>query len=242
MLPFLPKFRRNPTREIGPTRIRALWTFGAIAWFCFPTLSFAQDDLFHSCTLNVGGGLTPVSGKDGSTLNRGWNFQAGGGFAVTSKPAPGHNWSALVTVNFLYDESGIKPDALQQARTLNPQNIGLLQATSGRAKLYSTTLDPTFRFRVKSQADIYVFGGYGWFRRTLEFTGVSSQGELLQPGNPVVFGRGGNSGGFDAGGGVNFKLPHRLSGLMVYAEAKVLKGLAINSGTTLLPVSFGVRW
>src|ERR1035437_7745811 len=45
----------------------------------------------------------------------------------------------------------------------------------------------------------YVFGGYGWLQRSLDFTGASTQGSLLQPTNSGVFGSGGNSGAFDVG-------------------------------------------
>jgi hypothetical protein len=205
-----------------------------------PAKCLAQDG-YHSCTLNAGGGWAPVWGKEQSSLNRGWNFHAGGGFAVTPRPAPGHKWSLFITANFMFDQLGIKQTALQQARILNPTNIGLLEANSGRAKYYSTTLDPTFRFPVPGAVSVYVFGGFGWLRRNLEFTGASAQGALLQPGSPVVFGNGGNSGAYDAGAGIDFR-PRKLGGLMFYTEARVLHGLAINNATTLVPISAGIRW
>ena len=92
-----------------------------------------------------------------------------------------------------------------------------------------------------NHGELYAFGGFGFLRRTLELTGVSSIGTLLQPGNPVVFSSGSNSGAFDAGGGFNWRFS-KLGGLGFYAEAKVVRGLAINSGTTLVPISFGVRF
>jgi hypothetical protein len=142
----------------------------------------------------------------------------------------------------MFDQLGIKQTALQQARILNPTNIGLLEATSGRAKFFGATLDPTVRIPVSAAFNVYAFGGFGWLRRNLEFTGVSAQGELLQPGSPAVFGTGGTSGAFDAGAGVNIRPSRLLGRLMFYTEVRVLHGLAINNRTTLVPISAGIRW
>jgi hypothetical protein len=202
----------------------------------------AQDTDFHSCTFNAGGGFAPTVGKDRSSLNSGWNFHGGGGFAFSGPPKPGHAWVFLVTANFLFAELGISQSALQEARTMNTTNVGLLGATGGRAKFYTATVDPTFRFPVGERTEYYILGGYGWFRRSLEFTGTSVSGSLIQPSSPVVFGSGGSSGAIDAGGGVNFKLSHKTGGLKIYAEARVVHGLAINSSSTMLPLSAGIRW
>ena len=234
------KARRRPAYVLrNPACVLILC---AAAILAIPKKCLAQDDAtFHSCTVNAGGGWSPVHGTEQSNLNRGWNFHAGGGFAVTPRPAPGHNWSLFITANFMFDQLPVKPAALQQARTLDPQNIALQQASSAKANFYSTTLDPTLRFPAR-WGNVYAFGGFGWFRRSLAFTGGSSQGTLLQPGSPSVFGSGGNSGAFDAGVGVNVRPSRRTGGLMLYAEVRVLHGLAINHETMLVPVSFGVRW
>lgn len=215
MTQLLPCSQVNRRKAYRPARLARQRTSVCVLALCVAILGVprkcaAQDDsTFHSCTLNIGGGWTEVAGKDASSLDAGWNFQAGIGFAVTGRPAPGHRWSAFINANFMFDQLGVSQAALQQAQTLNPTNIGLLEATSAKAKFYSTTLDPTFRFPVSDRATAYVFGGFGWFRRTLDFTGASVQGSLLQPGSPVVFGDGGNSGAFDVGGGVNFRLSRR---------------------------------
>lgn len=246
----LPDYQLDPACAIkggilrpGGQPTAAFIALGVAVILGVPAQCLAQDDAaFHSCTLNLGGGWAPVSGSDANSLDAGWNFQAGGGFALTSGPAPSHRWSAFITANFMFDRLGVSSAALQQARNLNPTNIGLLEANSARAKFFSTTLDPTFRFPVAKAVSIYAFAGFGWFRRSLEFTGVSNQGVLLQPGGPAVFSSGGNSGAYDAGLGANLRLPRRTGGLMLYAEARVLHGLAINRATTLVPVSVGIRW
>jgi hypothetical protein len=257
MLHFLPSIQPEPTREIeGPVLRRRAPLTAAFArrrsvtggfllcvavFLGAPAVCLAQDD-YHSCSLNAGGGWAPLLGTERNSLKAGWNFQAGGGFAVTPRPAPGHKWSLFMNVNFMFDKLGVQQAALQQARILNPTSVGLLEANSGKAKFYSTTLDPTIRFPVPGRVSVYVFGGFGWFRRNLEFTGASGQGALLQPGSPVVFGNGGNSGAYDAGAGINLKPLRKPRGLMFYVEARLLHGLAINNATTLVPISAGIRW
>jgi hypothetical protein len=125
---------------------------------------------------------------------------------------------------------------------LNPTNVGLLQATSGKAKYDALTFEPMYRapFGERKRFNAYLFGGFGWFRRDLEFTGNSGQGSLLQPGSPSVFGRGGNSGAVDGGAGIDVRLPRRR--WKVYVEVRAVHGLAVNHETTLVPVSAGLRW
>jgi hypothetical protein len=217
-----------------------------LAMLGIPAIVAAQDaPPFHWWTLGAGGGWAPaVAGQDHSSLNNGWNFQAGGGFALRAgSDAGGQPRRRLLylNANFMFGQLAIKPSALQLAQSLNPTDVGLLEATSGRAKFYATTLDPTFRFRINDGGSVsgYFFGGFGWFRRSLEFTGVSGEGSLLQPSSPVVFGSGGNSGAYDAGGGIDFTLRR---GLTPYVEVRLIHGVAINSASTLLPISAGIRW
>src|ERR1019366_163333 len=147
----------------------------------------------------------------------------------------------FLNFDFLYGQLDVKAAALQEAKTLNPANVGLLQATSGKAKYYAVTFEPTYRARLHfERVNGYVFAGFGWFRRDLEFTGASGQGALLQPGSPPVFGSGGDSGAVDAGGGIDFK--PSAARLKLYLEARVVHGLAVNHGTMLVPVSIGIRW
>ena len=218
------------------------------AMLCVPAKCLAQDDPdfqpdFHWYTLNAGGGWAPPAGNDHSSLNAGGNFQAGAGLAF-SRPAPRQKWAFYLNVDFMLDQLGIKQSALQEAQILNPTDIGLLEATKGKTRFYSTTLDPTFRFPVGDtrHSNVYVFGGFGWFRRSLDFTGVSAAGALLQSSGPAVFGYGGNSGVCDAGVGVNVGLPQKFKGSVIYLEGRAIHGLAVNKSTTLLPISIGVRW
>ena len=208
-----------------------------------PAVCMAQDaPKFHSCTFNLGAGPAWPLQTEKDSLDRGWNFNAGLGFALASPQDSQRSWIPFLNANFVFDRLDIGAAALQQAQTLNPTNVALLGATGGNATFYSVTLDPTFRFSMKNRAELYAFGGFGWFRRKLEFTGPTAEGALLQPGNPAVFGSGGDSGAFDVGAGLNVRLPGHARAFMLYVEGRYIHGLAVNHRTTLAPVSLGFRW
>jgi len=235
----------NLPRLQWPRRAAFLLTLAAATLALFPATSDAQTDSpchdpYRWCTLYAGGGWTGAEGKDGGSFKSGWNFAAGAGLDVTRRPSPQRKWSLFIDVNFLFDRMNVSQTALQQAVALNPTNVGLLQASSAQGTFLNTSLDPTLLFPVGEKVDIYVFGGFGWFRRTLSFSGGSAEGALLQPGSPTVFGSGGNSGAVDGGAGIDHR--PRKSGLAIYAEIKVVHGLAVNQSTTLVPISAGIRW
>jgi hypothetical protein len=141
----------------------------------------------------------------------------------------------------MFDQLSIKDSALTAARTMNPQDPTLLDATGGRAKVYVGTLDLMLR-RPLGWGSAYVFGGFGGMRRSLALTGPAGAGALIEPTSPTVFGSGGNSGAFDAGAGMNFRLGDHIGGITPYAEVRVVHGFADNSATTLIPLSIGIRY
>jgi hypothetical protein len=214
--------------------LRRTYLLAVVFATSFRAWAQTPDD-FHWCTLSGGAGYSTVAGKDGSSLSGQWNVQAGAGFSVL------HNKKASLFLNFdyLFDETSVKMSALTEARNLNPTNIALLNATGGTSNFNVIAFDPTVRFPISSHAELYVLGGFGWFRRQVDLTGLSSQGSLLQPGNPSVFLRNTSSGAIDAGAGVNFKKKHWA---MPYIEIRVVHGLAVNGSTTLVPFAAGIRW
>jgi hypothetical protein len=207
---------------------------------------------FHSKTVAIAGGTAYVAGTDGKSLVWGPFLRAGAGFSVWHTPSPEfengklrparRRTSLFIVGNFMFDRSGIKASAIQQAILMNPQNTALLGATSGKAKFYSATLDLMLRRQLSGSVGAYWLAGFGWLQRSLAFNGVSLQGGLIQPTYPAVFGPSGNSGVFDAAGGVDWKVCGKGEGLRAFVEVRLLRGLAINSGTTLVPLSAGLRW
>ena len=195
---------------------------------------------FHCFTLSGGAGYSAIAGKDGSNLNGEWEVQAGAGFAVVNETKTRH-WSFFLNFDYLFDHASVKSNALAQARNLNPTNIALLNATGGTTRFLVVAFDPTVRRRVsKGGSEVYLFGGFGWFHRQVDLTGVANQGSLLQPGSPSLFLRNSSSGSLDAGGGINFKV--KKGWPMPYVEIRVVHGLAVNKSTTLVPFGAGIRW
>lgn len=224
-----------------PNSLPKLLLLGALA-VPWSALAQTSDDPrrpdFHSCTLGGGAGYSAMAGEDGSNLSGEWNVQASAGFAVVP-PTLTRRWSLFLDFDYLFDRTSVKSSALAAVRNLNPTNIGLLNATGGTGRFNVVAFDPTVRFPVSKHAEVYVFGGFGWFHRQVDLTGVTNQGSLLQPGNPAVFLRTATSGSFDGGGGINFKKKGRP---MPYLEIRVVHGMAVNGSSTLIPFAAGIRW
>ncbi len=216
-------------------------TLGAVAALLLPLAidcngqDPAQD---HSCTANLAVGFAVPFGKDGHNFDTGWGLQAGGGFAVLRPAEPGHGVDLFITVNYMYEKLHATGAALAQAKAANPTRLA--SAVSAHGTFSAVTLDPTVRFPVDHRISLYVVGGFGWFRRGVGFNGANPA--TLTQSNGVTLDRlAANSGAFDLGAGANFG-PRRIGGLMLFVEARVYRGLAVNSGTTLVPLSVGVRW
>jgi hypothetical protein len=192
----------------------------------------------HSCTVNVAGGPVIPSGKDGNNFNTGWNIQAGGGFAVVRSKRPERGTDVFITTNFMYDKLPATSEALKQAKSANMMELA--NATSAHGSFSAVTLDPTVRRHLNLRTSLYLSGGFGWFHRGVSFNGANPA-TLLQPNGITLDRLAADSGVFDLGGGVNFGLTRR-GGPMLYFEARVYRGAAVNSGTTLVPLSVGVRW
>jgi hypothetical protein len=115
-----------------------------------------------------------------------------------------------------------------------------LTGSSAHGSFDATTLDPTVRYLFNRRTSVYLVGGFGWLRRGVAFKGANPASLTMS--NGLTLSRvATDSGVFDFGGGVNFGLT-RNGGVMLYAEARVYRGLAVNSGTTLVPLSIGLRW
>jgi hypothetical protein len=144
-----------------------------------------------------------------------------------------------ITASFMYDRLAATAPALAQATSGGATNP-LSSATSAHGSFYATTFDPTVRYVINRRTSLYLLGGFGWFRRGVDFNGPKPS-TLIQSGGSTLEKLSADSGAFDLGGGVNFGLAHN-GGLMVYLEVRVYRGLAVNNATTLLPLSVGLRW
>jgi hypothetical protein len=204
---------------------------------------YAQEDQTikgqdHSCTVSIGGGGVWPSGKDGNNFNSGWNLQAGGGFAVTKAVKPRHGAQLFITANYMYSRLDATTAALAAAISDNP--VQLAKATAAHGSFSAVTVDPTARFPLNRRISVYGSGGFGWFRRSVGFSGANPA-NLIQPSSATLDRVASNSGAFDVGGGANIGLTKN-GGLMFYVEGRLYQGAAINSTTRLFPISGGIRW
>jgi len=190
----------------------------------------------HSCTLSGAGEFVKPFGTDGKNFNDGWGFQGAGGFAVT----PDHGARLFLIVDFMYDRLDATAAALAGAQATPVVKTQLAPATAAHGDFTAVTLDPTVRIPATVRTSFYLSGGFGWLRRGVDFNSANPA-TLTQSAGFTLDRLATRSGALDFGGGVNFGLTHK-GGLMLFAEARVYHGLAVNRGTTLLPISVGLRW
>jgi hypothetical protein len=210
--------------------------------YAFPVHSYRGRGLPAAGSRLPRAGTAPVVTAPGSLLHgdfrKGGGFQAGAGVALTPLVEPRHGARLFLTANFSYDRLGATPGALAQAKAANSTMLG--SATGAHGSFSAATLDPTVRFPLSVRNSLYLSGGFGWFRRGVGFNGANPE-TLTQPEGPTLDKLATDSSAFDLGGGVNLGLSPR-GGLMFFMEARVYRGLAVNSGTTLGLVSAGFRW
>jgi hypothetical protein len=211
------------------------------ALLLLPTLNCSAQDQFqdHSCTVDAAGEFATPKGQDGKNFDKGgWGVQAGGGFAFTRPADSAHRWRWFITSNFTFEKFEATAAALSLAKASNPTQLA--SATSAHGDFTAVTLDLNPRFFVNRKLSVYAVGGFGWLRRGVGFNGANPA-TLLQSNGISLDRVASNSGVFDLGGGVNYG-PRILHGAMLFMEARVYRGLAVNGGTTLLPFSLGIRW
>lgn len=195
----------------------------------------------HTCTIDAAYSFAFPQGEDGHNFeNARWGILAGGGFAVRRLAEPGHGNDYFITANFMYEKFKATPSALYKAQTTQTVSPNPLStATSAHGSFSAVTLDPTVRFFKTRRGNAYLSGGFGWFRRGVSFNGANP-GTLIQANGVSLDRLHAASGVFDGGGGVNFRLWK--NGTMLFIEGRVYRGLAVNGGSTLIPVSLGIRW
>jgi outer membrane protein with beta-barrel domain len=195
-------------------------------------VSTAQVD-FHHLTFNVGGGYTAATPNVATYLDRGGNLQAGVGLNVTRHLG--------LQGTFMFNGLGITRTALNTAGQ-----------PDGFARVYSFTIDPKITLWSTEDASVYVLGGGGWMRRTVEFTQPTLVGTVifdpwfgylgpaLVPTNQVLGSITEDTGTWDVGTGLNFRVPRMP--VNFYLEGRFLAGLTNGRHTTIAPITFGIRW
>ncbi len=183
---------------------------------------------------HLGGGFTePVRYTDGR-LDTGFNLSAGAG--INLDPHLG------VMAEFGYNHLGI-----------NSTILGAVGVPGGSARIYNVGLAPIFRFNPRGRYDFYVVGGGGYYRRTLEFTAPTVTTTTAfdpfyglffpvnVPGTTVLSSVTQNKSGLNIGGGVSVRIKPD-SNTKFFAESRYHYIYTSPIRTSILPVTFGIRW
>lgn len=212
--------------------VQRLGISAALIFAAFSPAALAQSD-FHHLTVYGGGGYTAVTGSVSSRLDGGGNFQAGAGY----------RFNPVFSINgtFNFNQLGITRHALEEANQ-----------PDGNGRVYTFTVDPKVTVPLGKGFSGYVLAGGGWLRRTVQYTQPTVAatylfdpwfgyyGPVYVPANQVLGSFSQNTGVWDAGAGINFPLPR--TGLKLYVEARYYEGFTNNTHTTVVPITFGLRW
>jgi hypothetical protein len=194
----------------------------------------AQD---HPYTFNIGGGPGFPVGEISNFSNSGGHFVIGGGANLTGR----FGFNGEFMWHDLPPKSSI---------------VALTGAPSGGAGLYSLTGNLLVRSSRVNTLSFYGIGGIGWYHRTWELTaptlviGSSCQSSYVwwgvECGNGLVTSnttlRSGSTDGFgyNAGAGITFRI--RESYFKVFTEVRYHHAFMHGIDTTVLPLTFGIRY
>jgi opacity protein-like surface antigen len=212
---------------------RNFFTVACLLVGFLPPLPLAAQSM-SKLTVNLGAGFTePVRYSD-RRLETGFNITAGAG--VNFAPRAG------LLGEFGYNQLGVSSAVLRAAG-----------APNGSARIYSLTANPIFRFNPSGRFDVYAIGGGGYYRRTLEFTQPAVAAvtafdpfygiffPVAVPASVVLGSFTQNEGGLNIGGGITVRTRGD-SNVKFYAESRYHYLFTNPVRTTLLPVTFGIRW
>jgi|SRR5215510_6384001 len=197
----------------------------------FTAASKAQDFLNH-VTAEAGAGFSFPVGTIGDHTKNGFNFVASGG--------PRFNRRLSLTLDFSLHYMDVK-NFLESPAT----NVAL--SLGSEVRIWSLTVNPGYEFIKREQFSSYATGGYGLYNRRLllaapglipavacdEFWNIC----VGTPNAPVTGTFGVYKGGYNIGGGVTFT-PH----VKFFVETRYHHMFTPKAATTIVPLTFGVRW
>ena len=204
-----------------------------------------KHNLADNFALEFGGGFNGPLGNSSDYITWGGNFTVGGGFNFNKHLA------LLAEYQFIDDKL---PGAI----------IAETMSNGGDAHIWSFTLAPVIDLFPKAKNDLYITGGGGFYRKVTSFTNPELElycYYFCEEGyaNAVVGHFSSNQGGWNIGAGYERRLGgmYNDSKTKLFAEARYLyvdtpaaQGLSPNglgavgvgAGTTLIPVTVGVRF
>ena len=187
-------------------------------------------------TFNIAAGPGFPLGNTNRFANTSYNFVVGGG--------PNLFPHVKLDAEFMFH--GVPVD-----RGISNQ-LGL---SNVKGRLYSLTSNLLIGTGIGGRKNAYLIGGGGWYRRTMEAKQtVLTVGEVCEPwwwfdaqcvngivSSEVTIGsRTSSAGGFNIGGGLMFQLGDSRANF--YSEVRYHRAYTKNGETSVLPLTFGIRW
>lgn len=185
-------------------------------------------------SISIGGGPTVPGKHSGRNFNTGYNLKAGVGLHPI--PAVG------AMLEFGFNNMGITSGALDR--------VGV---PGGSGRIYSATLNPMVHLNPRGRFDVYLIGGGGYYRRTIQFTEPSSAiatgfdpfyGILFPvevPTTTVLGSYSQNRVGINGGAGVAIRFGDDTRSSF-FAESRYHYIYTSPVRTAMIPVTFGFRW
>jgi hypothetical protein len=205
---------------------------GVVSVMCWAASASAQTQT-NNWNIEIASGVAPTVGDISSRLTTGWNLDIGAGYEFN----PTFELQGIFTYNGL----GVSNQVLQQ-----------LQVPDGNGRMLGLTIGPKIHFPIATRVRGYVAGGVGWYRRTVEFTQPTVAvidiidpwwgyiGSEVVPANQVLGSVSNNAWGVNGGGGVSVALGE--SGAALFAEVRYHYARMNPTPTSVVPVSFGIRF
>ncbi len=201
-----------------------------LAFLAYSAPGFGQSLLSFS----IGGGPTVPAKHTSRRLDTGFNLTAGVGI---------HPVRAFgVMAEFGFNNMGINRTALN--------TIGV---PDGSGRVYSVTLNPMIHLVPRGRFDVYLIGGGGYYRRTIEFTEPSTAVTTAfdpwygiffpveVPTTRVLGSHSQNRAGINGGAGIAVRLGQD-GKATVFAESRYHYIYTSPVRTAMIPVTFGFRW
>jgi opacity protein-like surface antigen len=195
-------------------------------------LSASAQGLLEHGTFFVGGGPSFPENRLGTYTKDGYNISVGGGVKA--------NRIVEFLGEFDFIHLGVEKSVLRA-----------LSVPQGTTRVYALTANVKLNVIPAGPLHVYVIGGGGWYRRTVEFTQPTTAlvtvfdpwwgyfANAVVPANQVFGSVTRDSGGFNAGGGISFAVGH---GTRIYAESRWHRAYHSPTNTTIVPVTFGLRF
>jgi hypothetical protein len=185
---------------------------------------------------NIGGGPGFPLGTTSDFANTSYNFVVGGGPNLMSH--------VKLNAEFMFEGLPIHRSIIDQ---LGFSNV--------KGRFYSLTTNVLIGSGIGGHKTAYLIGGGGWYRRTIEAQQiVLGIGEVCEPwwwwdaqcvhgittSEVTVGSRTSSAGGFNVGGGLTFPLGDSRANF--YLEVRYHHAFTRNVETSVLPLTFGLRW